>query len=111
MEARDRIDRLSTRCLGVNVVESGETKDDRTKRARHSWIEMPVPLLKRSQWAGSKFANPAAFGSAPTRLSQCAKPGAGDSVTNVFTDGTSREMSCATCLIRKLPNDTPFRPG
>ena len=31
-------------------------------------------------------------------------------VTKVFSDGSSRFRSSTTCLIRKLPNDTPFSP-
>ena len=43
--------------------------------------------------------------------SQAAKPGAGERVTKVVSEGSSRDSSSTTCLIRKLPNETPRRPG
>ena len=49
----------------------------------------------------SAFSSPA---------SQRAKPGTGDSVTKVVSFGNSRQISSTTCLIRKLPNETPASP-
>ena len=50
------------------------------------------------------------FSDLRSRSSQCAKSGAGDSVTKICIFGLSRQISCTTCLIRKLPNETPARP-
>src|SRR6516164_1600251 len=49
MKARDRVDRLSTWCLGTNVIEGREVKDDGTKRAPESRVQMPVLRLKWRQ--------------------------------------------------------------
>ena len=43
--------------------------------------------------------------------SQAAKPGSGDSVQNCLSRGSSCLRCSATRLIRKLPSDTPRRPG
>jgi hypothetical protein len=45
------------------------------------------------------------------RPTQARKPGTGESVTKVSSDGHSRLSSSTTCLMRKLPNDTPRRPS
>ena len=45
-----------------------------------------------------------------SRASQRAKPGTGESVTNVFRFGSSRLRFSTTCLIRKLPKETPPSP-
>src|SRR4029079_15081557 len=42
--------------------------------------------------------------------SQRAKPETGDNVTNVVSFGSSRQISSTTCLIRKLPKETPDNP-
>src|SRR6516162_2251168 len=49
MKARDRVDRLSTRCLGANVIEGREVEDDGTKRAPESRVQVPVLRLKWRQ--------------------------------------------------------------
>jgi hypothetical protein len=49
MEARDRVNRLSARGLRMNVVECREVEDDRTQRAAHIRIEIPVLFFQRSQ--------------------------------------------------------------
>ena len=49
-------------------------------------------------------------GSARTRSSQAAKPGTGERVTKVRTSGSSAFSSSTTCLMRKLPKETPARP-
>jgi hypothetical protein len=60
--------------------------------------------------ARSSSLSPRGASLARSRLSQAAKFGAGDSVTKVESFGVSREIYSTTCLIRKLPNDTPERP-
>ena len=50
------------------------------------------------------------FSDCRSRSSQRAKSGAGDNVTKVFSREFSWEISCTTCLIKKLPNDTSARP-
>src|SRR5664280_757585 len=52
----------------------------------------------------------AEFSCARSRASQAVKFVTGDSVTNVDSFGISRQISSTTCLIKKLPNDTPARP-
>src|SRR6516164_8210445 len=108
MKARDRVDRLSTRCLGANVIEGREVEDDGTKRAPKSRVQVPVLRLKWRQRGRIKVRE---SGRLRIGSDSFANPGAGDKVTKFLKDGTSREMSCATCLMRKLPNDTPFRPS
>ena len=58
----------------------------------------------------SASVNAADFSSVRSRLSQAAKPATGDSVTKVDSFGISRLISSATCLIRKLPKETPDSP-
>ena len=58
----------------------------------------------------SASASDAELSSRRSRVSQEAKLGTGDSVTKVESCGNSRLISSTTCLIRKLPNDTPASP-
>ena len=46
-----------------------------------------------------------------SRASQPAKPGAGESVTKLLRLGTRVHRSSTTCLIRKLPKETPCEPA
>jgi len=43
--------------------------------------------------------------------SQAAKAGTGDSVQNTLSRGNSRDTTSTTFLMRKLPSDTPRKPG
>ena len=43
--------------------------------------------------------------------SQAAKPGTGERVQNTLSRGNSRDTTSTTFLMRKLPSDTPRRPG
>ncbi len=45
-----------------------------------------------------------------SRRSHSAKFGTGDSVTKFESAGSSREISSTTCLIKKLPKETPANP-
>jgi hypothetical protein len=58
----------------------------------------------------SASVSAADFSSVRSCLSQSAKFVTGDSVTKVCNPGISRLTSSTTCLIRKLPNETPASP-
>ena len=99
--ARRREERLQDVPVAVTAFTPERLKQAQVTTARQ--LVGMVPSLNISSGNQRDFQRFAIRG-------QGATVGAGESVTKVDSFGTSREMSSATCLIRKLPNETPASP-
>ena len=79
------------------------TRLDQSPSLKSIWIALAIlPFLS------SSFSSAADPGSASNHL---LNPGTGDKVQKVLTLGISCNIFSATRLIKKLPNETPRKPG
>ena len=111
MEARHRIDRQPAPVARAQEIPGAARISGSCSRAAVSAIAPPVGIVERGEQRLVGLAQRRANSRcARSRASQAAKFGTGDSVTKVESFGISRQISSTTCLIRKLPNDTPASP-
>ena len=111
VESRHGIDGPALRVLRLQEVVGGRLQQGGSAPVSRLPSSCPAGLVEDAQ---SFFACDRQAGGSPRLLrSRCepaAKPGTGESVTKVLRFGSSRLRFSTTCLIRKLPNDTPPRP-
>ena len=83
----------------------------RARLSAFSGSSLPAGLVEeRERRPGARRRGTRTASASRSRSSQAAKPGTGERVTKVFRFGSSRFRSSTTCLIRKLPKETPRRP-